>query len=356
MSPSQESPPLPRPLKALLVDDEPVAIERFRMLLAPHAEIEVVATATSAAAARARLITPCTPEFPGPIDVVFLDVEMPGETGIAVLPSVPKETVVVFVTAFPQYAIQAFQVGAIDYLLKPIDPERLEQTIDRIVKLVPLLRAEPGDEYDDDSAYPVDSSGKHAPLASTATLRVPLVGGGGIQEVRIGTICWIEGMRNYSRCAIPSGSIFSAAVSPTGRAICPRRCSRGFQNRSLSTRRSCPRANGGRATRRSSPSPDARMPSRSAGSPPSASARSSARWSDPWKKSSKTFFPLVARRKSQGFPGLRPPHPAADHDSNSVLSMPDCRIIDRNVPRFSSSCIGTGTVTVPASSVFCMAT
>ena len=48
--------------------------------------------------------------------------------------------------------------------------------------------------------------------------------------------------------------------------------------------------------------------------------------------------------------------PAADHDSNSVLSMPDCRMIDRNVPRFSSSCIGTGTVTVPASSVFCMAT
>jgi two-component system, LytTR family, response regulator len=202
MSPSQESPPLPRPLKALLVDDERVTIERFRLLLAPHAEIEVVATATSAAAARARLITPCTTEFPGPIDVVFLDVEMPGETGIAVLPSVPKETVVVFVTAFPQYAIQAFQVGAIDYLLKPIDPERLEQTIDRIVKLVPLLRAEPGDENDDDSADPVDSSGKHAPLASTATLRVPLVGGGGIQEVRIGTICWIEGMRNYSRVAL----------------------------------------------------------------------------------------------------------------------------------------------------------
>jgi two-component system LytT family response regulator len=202
MSSSQESPPLPRPLKALLVDDEPVAIERFRKLLAPHAEIEVVATATSAAAARARLVAPRSPELPGPIDVVFLDVEMPGETGIAVLPSVPKETVVVFVTAFPQYAIQAFQVGAIDYLLKPIDPERLEQTIDRIVKLVPLLRAEPSDDNDDDSARPVDSSGKHTPLASTATLRVPLVGGGEIQEVMIGTICWIEGMRNYSRVAL----------------------------------------------------------------------------------------------------------------------------------------------------------
>ena len=202
MSSSQESPPLPRPLKALLVDDEPVAIERFRKLLAPHAEIEVVATATSAAAARARLVAPRSPELPGPIDVVFLDVEMPGETGIAVLPSVPKETVVVFVTAIPQYAIQAFQVGAIDYLLKPIDPERLEQTIDRIVKLVPLLRAEPGDEDEDDSARPVDSSGKGTPLASPATLLVPLVGGGGIQEVLIGDICWIEGMRNYSRVAL----------------------------------------------------------------------------------------------------------------------------------------------------------
>ena len=162
----------------------------------------MVATATSAAAARARLVAPRSPELPGPIDVVFLDVEMPGETGIAVLPSVPKETVVVFVTAFPQYAIQAFQVGAIDYLLKPIDPERLEQTIDRIVKLVPLLRAEPGDEDEDDSARPVDSSGKGTPLASPATLLVPLVGGGGIQEVLIGDICWIEGMRNYSRVAL----------------------------------------------------------------------------------------------------------------------------------------------------------
>jgi len=202
MSQSPGSPSLSRPLKALLVDDEPVAIERLRKLLAAHAEIEIVATATSAAAARARLVAPRSPDLPGPIDVVFLDVEMPGETGIAVLPSVPKETLVVFVTAFPQYAVQAFQVGAIDYLLKPIDPERLEQTIDRIVKLVPLLRADASDADDDDSAGLVDSVRSSAPLPSTTTIRVPLVGGGGIQEVMIGEICWIEGMRNYSRVAL----------------------------------------------------------------------------------------------------------------------------------------------------------
>jgi two-component system, LytTR family, response regulator len=202
MSQSQGSPSLSRPLKVLLVDDEPVAIERFRKLLAAHAEIDVVATATSAAAARARLVAPRSPDLPGPIDVVFLDVEMPGETGIAVLPSVQKETLVVFVTAFPQYAVQAFQVGAIDYLLKPIDPERLEQTIDRIVKLVPLLRADASDADDDDSAGLVDSVRSSVPLPSTTTIRVPLVGGGGIQEVMIGEICWIEGMRNYSRVAL----------------------------------------------------------------------------------------------------------------------------------------------------------
>jgi two-component system LytT family response regulator len=202
MSQSPGSPSLSRPLKALLVDDEPVAIERLRKLLAAHAEIEIVATATSAAAARARLVAPRFPDLPGPIDVVFLDVEMPGETGIAVLPSVPKETLVVFVTAFPQYAVQAFQVGAIDYLLKPIDPEWLEQTIDRIVRLVPLLHADASDADDDDSAGLVDSVRSSAPLPSTTTIRVPLVGGGGIQEVMIGEICWIEGMRNYSRVAL----------------------------------------------------------------------------------------------------------------------------------------------------------
>ena len=112
-------------ITALLVDDEPRANERMQQLLAAHPEIVVSGIAGNVAEARAFLETHAP-------DVVFLDVEMPGGSGLGLLNDLPASTQVVFVTAREKYAVQAFAVAALDYLVKPVDPERLADTVARI--------------------------------------------------------------------------------------------------------------------------------------------------------------------------------------------------------------------------------
>jgi DNA-binding LytR/AlgR family response regulator len=115
-------------IRALVVDDEAPARSELRYQLGEHRDVEVVAEAASAqealrAAAAHRL------------DVVFLDVEMPGATGLQVAPLVAERRdppAVVFVTAHAEYAVDAFAVEAFDYLLKPVDPDRLARVLDRV--------------------------------------------------------------------------------------------------------------------------------------------------------------------------------------------------------------------------------
>jgi DNA-binding LytR/AlgR family response regulator len=115
-------------ITALLVDDEAPARSELRYLLAAHADVRVAGEAGSAREAleRARELTP---------DVVFLDVEMPGLSGVEAAPLVRERTdppAVVFVTAHERYAVDAFAVEAFDYLLKPVDPERLARVVERL--------------------------------------------------------------------------------------------------------------------------------------------------------------------------------------------------------------------------------
>jgi DNA-binding LytR/AlgR family response regulator len=115
-------------IRALLVDDEAPARSELRYLLAAHPEIEVVGEAASAAEAL-KLASAV------PYDVVFLDVEMPGLSGVEAARLVhgrPGRPQLVFVTAHEQYAIEAFAVEALDYLLKPVEPERLGQVVRRL--------------------------------------------------------------------------------------------------------------------------------------------------------------------------------------------------------------------------------
>ena len=115
-------------IRALLVDDEAPARSELRYLLAEHPEVEVVGEAASAAEAL-KLAAAV------PYDVVFLDVEMPGLSGLEaarLVHSRPGRPQLVFVTAHEQYAVEAFAVEALDYLLKPVDPERLAQVLRRL--------------------------------------------------------------------------------------------------------------------------------------------------------------------------------------------------------------------------------
>ena len=114
-------------LRALLVDDEPPARDLLRRLLTAHADrIEIVGEARSVADAADK----CAQLRP---DVVFLDVQMPREEGFALLPRlVPPLPAVVFVTAYDEFAVRAFEVNAVDYLLKPVTPDRLARALQRI--------------------------------------------------------------------------------------------------------------------------------------------------------------------------------------------------------------------------------
>jgi two-component system LytT family response regulator len=112
--------------RALIVDDEPLARERLRELLDDRADVAVVGEAEDGTEA-AEAIRAHEP------DLVFLDVQMPGMSGIDVIEEIGPDAmpVTVFVTAYDQYAIKAFDLAAVDYLLKPFDDERFEQALER---------------------------------------------------------------------------------------------------------------------------------------------------------------------------------------------------------------------------------
>lgn len=115
-------------MKVLIVDDEPLARSRLKRLLAEHKNITVVGEAenTSDALSKAKELEP---------DLVFLDIEMPGENGLVAANLLNRQQVppaIVFVTAHPEHALDAYTVSPSDYLLKPVDPKRLSSTINRI--------------------------------------------------------------------------------------------------------------------------------------------------------------------------------------------------------------------------------
>ena len=111
-------------MNALLVDDERLARQELRRLLTAHADVTIVGEAVNADEAVARLGEPS-------IDVVFLDIQMPGGSGFDVLERLERVPLVVFTTAFDEYAVRAFEVNALDYLLKPVRPERLASVLDK---------------------------------------------------------------------------------------------------------------------------------------------------------------------------------------------------------------------------------
>ncbi len=113
-------------IRALLVDDEQPARERLRQLLAAHEDVDVVGEAEDGVQAAER-IAELAP------DVVFLDIQMPGASGLDVVGSLAApRPAIVFCTAYDQYAVDAFELSATDYLLKPINRARLAASLDRL--------------------------------------------------------------------------------------------------------------------------------------------------------------------------------------------------------------------------------
>lgn len=119
-------------MNCIIVDDEPLAREGLEALLAEVSDIEVLGRFANAPTALAFLETTAP-------DVVFLDIQMPKVTGLEFAARVPATTMVIFTTAYSQYALQSYDLDAIDYLLKPIDKTRLRKAVAKATQYKALL-------------------------------------------------------------------------------------------------------------------------------------------------------------------------------------------------------------------------
>ncbi len=131
-----------RGLTAVLVDDERLARKELTKLLARHPEITIVGEAKNVPDALL-VIGESKP------DVVFLDIQMPGQSGFDLLRQIDVSFRVVFVTAYDSFALRAFEVNALDYLLKPVEPARLADTVARLLNVEPAAPAERSFKPDD---------------------------------------------------------------------------------------------------------------------------------------------------------------------------------------------------------------
>jgi two-component system LytT family response regulator len=166
-------------ISALLIDDEPAANQRLSRLLKTHPEVQVLGAVESVAAALDFL----SENKP---DVIFLDVDMPGRTGLDLLPELGAQIAVVFVTAHERYAVSAFEVGAVDYLLKPVNPQRLALMIPRLLRAVSQRNT------------PSVANAAKTTLQPGDTISFAISGSREMKICRLSEIVWIEAMQNYS--------------------------------------------------------------------------------------------------------------------------------------------------------------
>jgi DNA-binding LytR/AlgR family response regulator len=162
-----------RPLRVLAVDDEPPALDELAYLLGADLRVGTVSRAPDAAAALRVLQD-------GEVDAVFLDIRMPGLDGLDLARALRRQSpppLIVFVTAHDDRAVDAYDLGAVDYLLKPLRPERLAESLRRVC----AARAAPEvDRLDDDELIPVELAGRTTMLPRS--------------EVR-----WVEAQGDYAR-------------------------------------------------------------------------------------------------------------------------------------------------------------
>ncbi|HVT57061.1 MAG TPA: LytTR family DNA-binding domain-containing protein [Thermoanaerobaculia bacterium] len=163
---------------ALIADDEPVARAGLRHMLGAFSWVSCVGEAASGPAAVAA-IDALRPEL------VFLDIQMPGLLGTDVLRQVRHQPFVVFTTAYAQHAVTAFELGALDYLLKPFGPERLATTLERVRAAVGEPASLPAFER------------LHQMLASGPMTRLFVRSGGSVIPVAVDGVAWFEALGDY---------------------------------------------------------------------------------------------------------------------------------------------------------------
>jgi two-component system LytT family response regulator len=196
--------------RVLIVDDEPLACERLRGWLREEESVEIVGECGCGEKALAMLRDT-------PVDLVFLDMEMPGGDGMEVLAQMPDENrpVVIFSTAHERFAVEAFAVQAVDYLLKPFDRERLSTALRRAKDRIDARRAgklvERLDSLISSAASPEKKPGYFAIKAD-----------GRLVFLKPDDVVWIEAANNCVVLHLNEGRLPSRFLGPTmQRRLCP---------------------------------------------------------------------------------------------------------------------------------------
>lgn len=174
-----DMPATPAPLRAVLVDDEAAASRWLAELLSRYSHVQILGRARRADQAE-KLIARVKP------DAVFIDVEMPGRDGLTVLDRLPEEIYGVVVTAFEEYALEAFETAAFDYLLKPVTAARLDRTIARLATIGQRIIT---------PAYEPPTPQE----SNTTESRVILPLAGETSMVPATDILWVESQENYTQ-------------------------------------------------------------------------------------------------------------------------------------------------------------
>jgi two-component system LytT family response regulator len=188
-----------RTLTAVVVDDEELARRGIRSRIQRIDGLTIARECENGRAA-VEAIRTCAP------DLVFLDVQMPGLDGFDVIDAVGAEAmpVVIFVTAYDQYALRAFDAHALDYLLKPIDEERFREAVERARTRV--VEREAGAFGEQLAALVADVDAAEDDPASSTTDRFVIKTGGRVTFVDAADICWIEAAGDYVRLHTPEKS------------------------------------------------------------------------------------------------------------------------------------------------------
>ena len=221
---------MPEPLRVVLVDDEPWARKGLRVLLEPVPGVEIVGEAGNGAEA-VDVIRDAAP------DLVFLDVQMPEMDGFGVLRALgPERTpAVVFVTAYDEHAVRAFDANAADYLLKPFDDERFHRALDRararvgdrrvrdLASRLATLLATNGAESPAPTAPPPPSPAEEAPSGGYSD-RIVLKSNGRITFLEVASIDWIEAADYVVRLHAGGAThVLREPISDLERRLDPRR-------------------------------------------------------------------------------------------------------------------------------------
>lgn len=165
-------------MSAIAIDDEPLALEILESFCGQSKLVKLVKTFTQTAEAKKHLES-------YPVDLIFLDINMPSISGVDFYRGLKTETMVIFTTAHPQYAVEGFELSAVDYLLKPYSPERFTSAVQK------------ASEYYNFLQHKQPSESKHFFIRSDYNL----------VKVQTSTIVYVEGLADYLKIHLDSGKI-----------------------------------------------------------------------------------------------------------------------------------------------------